>query len=153
ASGGLFQQGLAVSLAHALHENVEVALGTEVLSAIRVQSGAVDAAVNRLPLSLAARLKLRGGRWEGSAGIVGEAALVSIETSSASLAVRSGWSVAPAVGGQVGGRLRLTDRTWLCARAAALGVIVAQHFTAQGQPLVSLSGLQVGFDAGVGVDL
>jgi hypothetical protein len=42
---------------------------------------------------------------------------------------------------------------WLGARAAALGVIVSQHFTAQGQPLASLSGVQAVVEAGAGVDL
>jgi hypothetical protein len=67
--------------------------------------------------------------------------------------VRSGWSIAPAVGGQLGGGLRLGERTWIGARASALGVILGQHYTAQGQPLVSLSGLLLGVQAGVGVDL
>ena len=38
-----------------------------------------------------------------------------------SLAVRSGWSVVPALGGQAGGRMRFGDRTWVCASVTALG--------------------------------
>jgi hypothetical protein len=149
----VLQQGVAVSLTGRLGPSVEVALGTQALSRIDAQAGAVSASVSRVPLWLAARLTARRGRWEGAAGVVGEAALVSIETASPTLTVRSGWSIAPAVGGQLGGGLRLGERTWIGARASALGVIVGQHYTAQGQPLVSLSGLLLGVEAGVGVDL
>jgi hypothetical protein len=149
----VLQQGLAVSLAGRLGATVEVALGTQALSRIDAQAGAVDASVSRVPLWLAARMTARRGRWEGAAGVIAEAALVSIETSSPTLATRSGWSVAPALGGQLGGGLRLGGRTWIGARASALGVILGQHFTAQGQPLVSLWGLQLGVEGGVAVDL
>jgi hypothetical protein len=148
---GRSQQGVAVALARRFGPRLELALGTEALSAIDARAGAVSASVSRVPLSLAARIVARGGRWEGVVGLVGEAALVSIETSSPTLTVRSGWSVSPALGGQVGARLRLGDRAWAGARASALGVIVGQHFTAQGQPLLSLSGLKVGVEAGIGV--
>lgn len=153
SGGRLRQQGIAVSLARRFGERVEVALGTEALSGIDAQAGAVSASIDRVPLWLAARLTARGGRWEAMVGPVGELAFLSIETSSPTLTVRSGWSVAPALGGQAGGRLRLSDRMWLCARVSALGVIVGQRYTAQGQPLASLSGLQIGFQAGMGVDL
>lgn len=149
----VLQQGLAVSLTARLAPNLDVALGTQALSRIDASAGAVSASVSRVPVWLAARLTARRGRWEGAAGVIGEAAFVSIETSSPTLTVRSGWSVAPAVGGQLGGGLRLGGRTWIGARASALGVIVGQHFTAQGQPLVSLSGLQLGVEGGIGVDL
>jgi hypothetical protein len=152
-NGGLTQQGLGVFLARRLGKRFELAAGTQALSAIDAQAGAVNASVSRVPLLVAARLVARGARWEADAGILAEAALVSIDTSSPTLAVRSGWAVAPALGGQAGGRLRLGDRTWLCVRAAALGVIVGQHFTAQGQPLLSLSGLEAAVEAGVGMDL
>lgn len=151
--GGLTQQGLGVSLARRFGERLELAAGAQALSAIQAQAGAVNASVSRLPLSLAARLVARGGRWEATAGIVAEAALVSIDTASPTLTVRSGWSVAPAMGAQAGGRVRLGDRTWLSVRAAALGVIVGQRFTAQGQPLLSLSGLEAAVEAGVGMAL
>jgi hypothetical protein len=146
------QQGVAVALARRFRERFELALGTEALSAIEARAGAVSASVSRVPLSLAARVVVRGGRWEGVVGLVGEAALVSIETSSPTLTVRSGWSVSPAVGGQAGARLRLGQWAWAGARASALGVIVGQHFTAQGHPLVSVAGLQVGVEAGIGVE-
>jgi hypothetical protein len=151
--GRLVQQGLAVALARRFGQHVEVALGTEALSGIDAQAGAVTASVSRVPVSLAARVRAEAGRWEGAVGLVGEAAFVSIDTASPTLAVRSGWSVAPGLGGQVGGRLHLGDRAWLGARVSALGVIVGQHFTAQGQPLVSISGLQLGVEGGLGVDL
>jgi hypothetical protein len=150
---GLTQQGLSLSTSLRVGDHAEVAVGTEALSALRADTGAVSAVVNRVPVSLAARLRLRRERWDATAGLLGEAALVTVATSSATLSVRSGWSVVPAVGAQVGGRLRLADPVWLCLRAAALGVIVGQHYSAQGQPLVSMSGLQLDVEAGLGVAL
>jgi hypothetical protein len=152
--GRVVQEGLAVALARRLwHQRIELALGVDVLSGIDARSGAVSATVTRLPLLFAARLARRRARWEATAGILGEAAFVSIDASSSTVAVRSGWSVAPALGGEAGARLRLGTRAWLGARVAALGVIVGQHFTAQGQPLATLSGLEVAGQVGVGVEL
>jgi hypothetical protein len=152
--GRLVQQGLAVALGRRFwQQRLELALGVQALSSIDARSGEVNATLTRVPLSLAVRLVRRTRRLEGSAGIVGEAAFVSIDTSSSMLAVRSGWSVSPALGGEVGARLRLGDRASLGVRAAALGVIVGQHFTAQGQPLATLSGLEIAGQAGLGVDL
>lgn len=153
SSGRVHQQGLAVALTRRFGERFELALGAAALSGIDAQAGAVSATVDRVPVYLAARLTEGGARWQALAGLVGETAFVQIETASPTLAVRSGWSVAPAFGGQAGARLRLGGRAWLGATVTALGVVIGQHFTAQGQPLVSLSGLQVGAAAGVGVEL
>jgi len=153
-SGRVLQQGVAVALVRRVwRQRLELAVGGQALSGIDARSGEVSAIITRVPLSLAARLARRTGRWEATAGLVGEAAFVSIDTTSSALAVRSGWSVAPALGGEVGLRLRLGARAWLGVRVAALGVIVSQHFTAQGQPLATLSGLEVAGAAGVGLDL
>jgi hypothetical protein len=148
---GLSQQGVAVSASHRLGDHVEVALGAEALSALRAQSGSTSAVVNRVPVDVSARLCARGARWDGAAGVVAEASVVSIETSSPTLAVRSGWSLVPAVGGQVGGRLRLSNPAWLFVRASALGILADIHYTAQGQPLLALAGAEVGIEVGVGL--
>jgi hypothetical protein len=153
SSTGATQQGLAVSATGRLGRRFEVALGTQALSGIRAQSGSVSAVVDRLPLSLAGRVVARGQRWEASVGPLAELAFVSIETSSPNLTVRSGRSVVPAVGGQAGGRLHLAGSTSLYLRAAALGVIAGQDYAAQGQPLLSLAGLQFGAEAGLAVGL
>jgi hypothetical protein len=153
-SGRVVQEGLAVAFARRVwQQRIELVLGVQALSSIDARSGEVSASIRRVPLSLAARLVRRTERWEASAGIVAEAAFVSIDTSSSMLSVRSGWSVAPALGGEVGARLRLGARASLGVRVAALGVIVGQRFTAQGQPLATLSGLEIAGQAGVGVDL
>jgi hypothetical protein len=152
--GRVVQQGLAVTLARRLwRQRIELALGVQALSGIEGRAGAVSATITRVPLSLAARLARRRDRWEATAGIVAEASVVSIDPTSSTLPVRSGRSVAPAAGGEAGVRLRLGARAWLGVRVAALGVIVAQHFTAQGQPLATLSGLEATAQAGLGVDL
>jgi hypothetical protein len=148
---GLSQQGVAVSASHRLGGHVEVALGAEALSALRAQSGSTSAVVNRVPIDVSARLCARGARWDGAAGVVAETSVVSIETSSPSLAVRSGWSLVPAVGGQVGGRLRVSALAWVFVRASALGIVADLHYTAQGQPLLALAGAEVGIEAGVGL--
>jgi hypothetical protein len=150
----LVQQGLSVALTSRLwRQRLELALGVQALSAVEARSGPVSATLARVPLSLAARLVRRVERWEMSAGILGEAAVVSIDATSSTLPVRGGWSVAPALGGQAGARLRLGSRASLGLRLTALGVLVGQRFTAQGQPLASLSGLEIAGEAGLGVDL
>lgn len=150
----LVQEGLAVALARRLwQQRLELALAVEALSGLEARSGAVSAIITRVPLSIAARLARRRVRWEAAAGLVGEAALTTIRPTSSTLAVRSGWSVAPALGGDATARLRLGARAWLGARLSALGVIVGQRFTAEGQPLATLSGLEVAGTLGVGVDL
>jgi hypothetical protein len=150
---GLGQQGLAVSGSARLGEHLELALGTAALSALRAEAGAVSAVVSRVPVTLAARLRARRERWEATAGLVGELTVASLRTSSPTLAVRSGWSLVPAAGAQVGGRLRLGARAWVYARAAALGVIASQRYSAQGQPLLAFSGVELGGEAGLGVAL
>jgi hypothetical protein len=151
--GGQAQQGLAVSGNARLGEHLEVALGTAALSSLRADAGAVSATVSRVPVALAARLRAGRERWEVTAGLVGEVAVVSLHASSPTLAVRSGWSLVPAAGAQAGGRLRLGGRAWAYGRVAALGVVASQHYSAQGQPLLALSGLELGGEAGLGVAL
>jgi hypothetical protein len=152
-TSGVAQQGVAVAAAARLGRRVDVVLGTQALSGLHAQSGSVSAVVERVPLSLAARLSARGQRWEAGVGPMAELAFVSIESSSPSLTVRSGRSVVPAAGGQAEGRLRLVGSTALYVKAAALGIIVGQDYAAQGQPLLSLAGLQVGAEAGLAVGL
>jgi hypothetical protein len=148
---GLSEQGVAVSASGRVGTHVELALGAEVLSTLRAQSGATSAVVNRVPFAVAARVVARGGRWEAGVGPVAEVAVVSIDASSPTLAVRSGWSVVPALGGQAGGRLRLSDAAWCFARASALGILAELRYTAQGQPLLALAGAEVAVEAGVGL--
>jgi hypothetical protein len=154
SSNGILQQGVSVAVSGRLwQQRLELVLGVQALSGIDARAGAVSASVDRVPLFVVARLVKRSGRWEVAAGAVAEAAFVSLRPTSATLAVRSGWSLVPAAGGQAGARLHLGERTWIGMRVTALGVLIGQHFTAQGQPLLSLSGLEVVGEGGVGVDL
>jgi hypothetical protein len=150
-SQSLAQKGVDVSASHRLGGHLEVALGAEALSALRAQRGATSAVVNRVPIDVSLRLCASGAHWDGEAGLIAEVSVVSIETSSPTLAVRSGWAGVPAVGGQLGGRLRLSDPAWLFVRTSALGVLADIHYTAQGQPLLALTGAEVEIEAGVGL--
>jgi hypothetical protein len=150
----MVQEGLAVALARRFsQQRLELALAVEVLSGLEARSAAVSATITRVPVSIAARLVRRRTRWEITAGIVGEAAFTTIRPTSSTLSVRSGWSVAPALGGDVGVRVRFAERAWLGARVSALGVIVGQHFTAEGHPLATISGVEVAATMGIGVEL
>jgi hypothetical protein len=150
----MVQEGLAVALTRRFsQQRLELALAVEALSGLEVRSAAVSATITRVPVSIAARLVRRRTRWEITAGIVGEAAFTTIRPTSSTLSVRSGRSVPPALGGDVGARVRLGERAWLGARVAAFGVIVGQHFTAQGRPLATISGVEVAATTGLGVDL
>ncbi len=150
-SNGLTQQGLAVSLRARLGERLEVGIGTQALSALRAQRGDVNAVVNRIPVRAVLRFVLRGARWQAAAGPAVELGVVSLETTSQTLAVRSERSVVPALGVEAGAHLRISERVWLLLRAAALEALVDRRYTAQAQPLLALTGPEVTVEGGVAV--
>ena len=80
-------------------------------------------------------------------------ALSGVTASSTELPVRSGRSIAAAVGAGVQGRARLGRAAWFYLRGAALGLLVADRYSVQGQPVLALGPVQVDVEVGMGADV
>jgi hypothetical protein len=153
--GGVQLQGLSLAAAFAPRPWLELALGGAVLESVRAEGSGVVAVGTVVPLAASARLRLAGARVEGLAGPTAGLSYVSMSPSSPSAVVVAQRHLVPALGVELEGRLRVRASTpaWIYARAAGLGVLLGERYTAAGQVLVDTSRFQASLSIGLGVGL
>jgi len=153
--GNVQLQGVSLAAAFAPRPWLELALGGAVLDSVRAEGSGVVAVGTVVPLAASARLRLAGARAEGLAGPTAGLAYVGMSPSSPSANVVSQRHLVPALGVELEGRLRVRASTaaWIYARAAGLGVLLGERYTAAGQVLVDTSRFQTSLSIGLGVGL
>lgn len=153
AGTGLWQHGVAATAGWRPSERWELRLGVAALTALSAEANGVAVTLSRIPLRLAAQVRWPGRRFEMLAGPEVMGALSGVTASSTELPVRSGRSIAAAVGAGVQGRARLGRAAWFYLRGAALGLLVADRYSVQGQPVLALGPVQVDVEVGMGADV
>ena len=78
---------------------------------------------------------------------------MAMNVSSPAVQVQSPRSLAPALGLELAGRVRVAPTLCLYVGAAVLGILAGERFTARGETLLELTRLQVNAEAGLGVAL
>ena len=153
--GGLQLQGLSLMAAFAARPWLEVALGGAVLDSLRAEGSGVVAVARVVPLGASARVRWAGARVEGLAGPAAGLAYVGVTPSSPSANVVTQRHLVPALGVELEGRLRVRASTpaWIYARAAGLGVLLGERYTAAGQVLADTSRFQASLSLGLGLGL
>jgi hypothetical protein len=150
---GLLQHGVAATAGWRAGPRWELRLGVAALTAVRAEAAGVAVTLNRIPVRLSAQLRWPVRTFELLVGPEIMAALAEVDASSTELQVRSGRALVAAAGLGAAGRARVSRMAWVYVRAAALGLLLAERYTVQGEPVLALSGLETDVELGLGVDV
>jgi hypothetical protein len=135
------------------YRRLEFGLGIAALEPLTATQADVTAVIHTVPIFLAAGWHFRGRRVDGSLDALGELLVVVVDPRSAAGPVRSIRSVEPALGAEATIRVLLGSIVRLYVRPSLLGILAGDRYVANGAPLVDLSRLQVGVEAGLTVAL
>jgi hypothetical protein len=121
---------------------------------VHAAGGGVDVVMSIIPVSAAALVRLTKQRLELLLGPSAELAFASLSANSTLLPVRpSTHDVIVALGGEIEGRLRAWESTWIFGRVNALGVLQGERYDVSGTPILDTSRFQLSAVAGIGVAL
>jgi hypothetical protein len=145
-------QGVAVTGVFSPAPRLELTLGLAGLTSERFQANDVVAEATLVPLVAGVRLRGSRGRFEGAAGVVGEAALASVSASSLTTTpAHSERDAIVALGAEVEGRVRVGPSFWVYLRPTALGVLTAPRYQIEGRTVFDASRFQLTASAGIGI--
>jgi hypothetical protein len=150
-AGNVVQHGVGVLGRVELGRLYEVALGIDALVPLQAVRGDVSTQFSTVPLRVSAAVHLRRPRLEGAIGAVGELLIVLLDASSPATPVRSDRSVAPALGVELAGRVRLSAPAWLYVRTSCLGVLAGERYLVRGDVVFDWTRLQVSAEVGLGL--
>ena len=152
-ASGVVLQGLGLSVTYSLPRRLDISVGTGVLSAAHVSSGAVDAVASLIPVTAGVRARWRKGRLEVAAGPVAELGVTSVTGISASVPVRSSRDILLALGADAQMSLAISGPAWGYVRAGAYGVLEGPRYDVEGVPVLDTSRLQIALGAGLALRL
>ncbi len=149
---GLIQNGVAVAGRYE-RRHLAIGLGIDALSPITARQGDATAVVHTVPIVATAGIVLRGRSVDASLDGAAELIVVVVDATDTAAQVRSDRTAEPALGIRAAAAVHLGAAVRLYARASVLGVLAGERYLVDGTPLVDLSRLQVGGEAGLAVAL
>ncbi|HEY2744259.1 MAG TPA: hypothetical protein VGL86_06540 [Polyangia bacterium] len=149
---GAVQSGVVVAARYE-RRLLAVGLSIDALAPLTAQKAEVSAVVHTVPIVASAGVVFRGRHVDAGVDGAAELVVVLVDPTDSAGQVRAERTVEPALGLRAAAAVHLGAIVRLYLRASLFGVLTGERYLVDGAPLVDLSRLQAGGEAGLTVAL